>query len=67
DPRVEVWQSTKTAARLQAVAAAVPDSRPVLLRLDWQAGHGVGDTKAQGQAERADVLAFLLWQFGMSR
>ncbi|MFN7510480.1 MAG: prolyl oligopeptidase family serine peptidase, partial [Betaproteobacteria bacterium] len=47
DPRVEVWQSTKTAARLQAVAAAVPDSRPVLLRLDWQAGHGVGDTKAQ--------------------
>ena len=67
DPRVEVWQSTKTAARLQAVAAAVPDSRPVLLRLDWQAGHGVGDTKAQRQAERADVLAFLLWQFGMSR
>ncbi|MCA3217124.1 MAG: prolyl oligopeptidase family serine peptidase [Burkholderiales bacterium] len=67
DPRVEVWQSTKTAARLQAVAAAVPDSRPVLLRLDWQAGHGVGDTKAQWQAERADVLAFLLWQFGMSR
>jgi prolyl oligopeptidase len=45
----------------------VPDSRPVLLRLDWQAGHGVGDTKAQRQAERADVLAFLLWQFGMSR
>jgi len=35
--------------------------------LDWQAGHGVGDTKAQRQAERADVLAFLLWQFGMSR
>ncbi|MCA3219340.1 MAG: S9 family peptidase [Burkholderiales bacterium] len=67
DPRVEVWQSTKTAARLQAAVASVPDARPVLLRLDYSAGHGVGDTKAQRQAERADVLAFLLWQFGVSK
>jgi prolyl oligopeptidase len=67
DPRVEVWQSTKAAARLQAAVANVPDARPVLLRLDYTAGHGVGDTKAQRQAERADVLAFLLWQFGVSK
>lgn len=67
DPRVEVWQSTKAAARLQAAAANVADARPVLLRLDYAGGHGVGDTKAQRQAERADVLAFLLWQFGLSK
>jgi prolyl oligopeptidase len=66
DPRVDVWHSSKTAARLQAVAATLPAPPVVLLRLDWQAGHGVGDTKAQRQAERADVLAFLLWQFGMT-
>ena len=67
DPRVEVWQSTKTAARLQAAAVGVAGARPVLMRLDWQAGHGIGDTKAQRQAERADVLAFLLWQFGVAQ
>ncbi|HEU0199667.1 MAG TPA: prolyl oligopeptidase family serine peptidase [Burkholderiaceae bacterium] len=60
DPRVDVWQSTKAAAALQA---ATSSGRPVLLRLDYDAGHGVGDTKKQIRAERADVLAFLLWQF----
>jgi len=67
DPRVEVWHSTKAAARFQAASAGVSNARPVLLRLDWQAGHGIGDTKAQRQAERADVLAFLLWQFGLAK
>jgi prolyl oligopeptidase len=61
DPRVEVWQSTKTAARLQQ---ATTGGRPVLLRLDYDSGHGIGSTKAQRNAERADILSFLLWQFG---
>jgi prolyl oligopeptidase len=61
DPRVEVWESTKTAARLQQATAS---GKPVLLRLDYESGHGVGSTKAQRNAERADILAFLLWQFG---
>lgn len=61
DPRVEVWHSTKMAARLMAASTS---GRPVLLRLDYDAGHGVGSTKAQQQAERADVYAFLLWQMG---
>jgi prolyl oligopeptidase len=61
DPRVEVWHSTKMAARLQAASTS---GRPVLLRLDYDAGHGVGSTKAQQQAERADIYAFLLWQLG---
>jgi prolyl oligopeptidase len=63
DPRVEVWQSAKMAARLQAATAAVPNANPVLLRLDYDAGHGVGTTRNQRNAELADVYAFMLWQF----
>jgi len=62
DPRVEVWHSTKAAARLMA---ATGSGRPVLLRLDYAAGHGIGDTKAQVLDQRADVFSFLLWQMGM--
>lgn len=63
DPRVEVWQSTKTAARLMA---ATTSGKPVLLRLDFDAGHGVGSTKTQQFEERADMYAFLLWQMGVA-
>lgn len=61
DPRVEVWNSTKTAARLMAASSS---GKPVLTLLDWQAGHGIGSTKAQQLQERADVFSFLLWQMG---
>jgi len=64
DPRVEVWNSGKTAARLQAAQKNVPDARPALLRLDLQAGHGVGSTVTQRQAQAADIQAFMLWQMG---
>jgi prolyl oligopeptidase len=63
DPRVEVWQSTKTAARL---ARASTSGRPVLLRIDADTGHGVGDTKAQQLTELTDMMLFLLWQFGLA-
>lgn len=62
DPRVEVWNSTKAAARLQAANAG---PAPVLLRLDWDAGHGIGNTRAQQMAERADLYAFMLWRLGV--
>jgi prolyl oligopeptidase len=62
DPRVEVWESTKTAARLQA---ATSSGKPVLLRLDYDAGHGIGNTKRQQFEELADWFAFLLWQMGV--
>lgn len=62
DQRVEVWNSTKTAARLQASTSS---GRPVLLRLDYQAGHGVGSTREQVLGERADLFAFALWQMGV--
>jgi len=62
DPRVEVWHSTKTAARLMA---ATTSGKPVLLRLDYDAGHGIGSTKQQQMRERADIFAFMLWQMGV--
>jgi prolyl oligopeptidase len=62
DIRVDVWQSAKFAARL---AAAQKGGRPVLLRLDYDAGHGAGGTRRQGQEQQADVWSFFLWQFGL--
>ena len=62
DPRVEVWNSTKTAARL---LAASKSGKPVLLRLDYDSGHGIGSTKSQVLDERADTFAFALWQMGV--
>ena len=62
DPRVEVWNSTKTAARLLAASSS---GKPVLLRLDYDSGHGIGSTKAQVLDERADLFAFTLWQMGV--
>jgi prolyl oligopeptidase len=62
DPRVEVWESTKTAARMMA---ATGSKKPVLLRLDYEAGHGIGNTKSQQQEERADLYSFLLWNMGV--
>ncbi len=61
DPRVDVWHSGKVAARLQA---ATRSGKPVLLRLDMQAGHGMGSTATQRNAMAADIFAFLLWQMG---
>jgi prolyl oligopeptidase len=62
DPRVDAWQAAKMAARLQA---ATSSGKPVLLRIDYDAGHGMGSTKRQGYEETADSAAFLLWQAGV--
>jgi prolyl oligopeptidase len=61
DPRVEVWQPAKMAARLQA---ATSSGRPVLLRIDPEGGHGFGSTAGQRNSLLADELAFLLDQLG---
>jgi prolyl oligopeptidase len=62
DGRVEPWMSYKMAARLQA---ANPHGQPVLLRVDSDAGHGIGTSLASAVAEQADRLAFLFWKLGM--
>jgi prolyl oligopeptidase len=60
DPRVPPWEPGKFAARLQQVGAPL-----VLLRVDYEAGHGIGSTRAQALEELADTMAFFLWQFGV--
>jgi hypothetical protein len=45
DPRVDVWHSAKAAARLQA---GQQQRQARLLRLDGQAGHGMGSTAQPG-------------------
>lgn len=57
DPRVVVWQATKMAARLQA---ATTSDRPILLRVEYQGGHGMGSTRRQTDEELADRFALLL-------
>ena len=62
DPRVAPWQAAKMAARLQA---STNSGKPVLLRVDYDAGHGLGSTKTQRDGEQADEIAFLFWQLGV--
>ncbi|MEP7083893.1 MAG: prolyl oligopeptidase family serine peptidase, partial [Betaproteobacteria bacterium] len=64
DARVDVWHSLKMAARLQAAGASLPEARPALLRLDYEAGHGSGNTREQHWQQLADMWSFILWQTG---
>ncbi len=59
DPRVAPFHPAKMAARLQAATAS---GKPVLLRVDFDAGHGMGSTRAQQDQESADTYAFILAQ-----
>jgi prolyl oligopeptidase len=59
DPRVAPFHPAKMTARLQA---ATTSGKPILLRVDYDAGHGFGSTRAQKDREAADTYAFLLWQ-----
>ena len=62
DIRVPVSETLKTGARFQQ---ATTSGRPVLLRLEFDSGHGQGSTRAQAQARTADIWTFMLWQFGV--
>jgi len=61
DSRVDPMHARKFAARMQA-ATAEPDERPVLLRVESRAGHGVGKPAWKQADEAADTWAFVLWQ-----
>jgi prolyl oligopeptidase len=61
DPRVASWEPAKMAARLEA---ATTSGKPVLLRVDYEAGHGFGSTKTQQQQLVGDIFSFCFWQLG---
>jgi len=61
DHRVAPWMTGKLAARL---LASTTSGKPILVRIDPDAGHGIGSTRDQAYAERADVWSFYLAAFG---
>lgn len=63
DPRVTSWMLTKMTARLQAANAS---SNPILLRVDFDAGHGIGSNRTQALKLQADEFTFLGWRLGMA-
>jgi prolyl oligopeptidase len=63
DGRVNPAHTRRMTARLQA---ATVSGRPVLARFSAASGHGMGTALSERIAQRADVLAFLLDQLGIS-
>ena len=48
----------------KGVQAASTSGKPILLRVDYDAGHGFGSTKRQRNEQNADIYAFLFQQVG---
>jgi prolyl oligopeptidase len=62
DPRVAPWIVAKFIAKLQRSSIS---GKPVLLRVEFDAGHGMlGSSRRQAEALVTDEYAFLLWQLG---
>lgn len=59
DSRVSPWQGAKLVARLESASTS---GKPVLLRVDPEAGYGGGVTRGQRDEELADIYSFLTWQ-----
>ncbi|HLK07092.1 MAG TPA: prolyl oligopeptidase family serine peptidase [Candidatus Angelobacter sp.] len=64
DTRVDPMHAVKMAALLQAEAAN-DSERPILLRVDSKAGHGVGKPITKLVDDAVDVWSFLFWQLGV--
>jgi prolyl oligopeptidase len=64
DPRVAPWEAMKMTARLQK---ATSSGKPVILRVETDAGHGLGSTRQQRDVETADTYAFILAETGDAR
>jgi len=46
------------------MAAATGSGKPVLMRVEFEGGHGVTTTAGQRNAELAAQFAFVLWNTG---
>jgi prolyl oligopeptidase len=63
DRRVAPWMTAKMAARMMKASTS---GKPVLVRIDTDAGHGVGSTRDQRFREVADVWSFFLAAGGVT-
>ncbi|MCB0412221.1 MAG: prolyl oligopeptidase family serine peptidase, partial [Bdellovibrionales bacterium] len=59
--RVNPYQSKKMAARMQALES----KNPVLLKVNFGAGHGRGTKRSDRISQQADVFAFLFKELGL--
>jgi prolyl oligopeptidase len=51
------------AARFEA---STTSGRPILFRVNYDAGHGITDTVAQQVSDWTDIFTFFYWNFGDS-
>jgi len=65
DTRVDPMHAKKMTALMQAQAGNGAD-RPILLRLDTKAGHGVGKPIGKLLEDDTDFWSFVFWQLGIS-
>jgi prolyl oligopeptidase len=66
DSRVDPMHAKKMAALMQAEASnGQSRERPILLRIEPKAGHGVGKPITKQIEELTDVYSFLFWQLGV--
>ncbi len=61
DPRVPAWETYKMVARLQASGSP----NPVLMRVTYDAGHGIGASLSQRDQQNTDVMIFLFDRLGV--
>ena len=65
DTRVHPLHARKMAAAMQAATGSDPASKPILLQVERDGGHGRGKPMRLRVAESADRWAFIFWQTGI--
>ena len=61
DPRVPAWETFKMVARLQATGSP----NPVLMRVGYDSGHGIGASLSERDRRTADAYTFLFDRLGV--
>jgi oligopeptidase B len=64
DSQVPYWEAAKFAAKLRALKT---DTNPLLLKTNFDAGHGGASGRYDALHETAFNWAFVLWQVGISK
>ena len=64
DSQVACWEPAKYAARLRTLKT---DDNPLLLSINLEAGHGGASGRYDALRERAEVLTFMLVQWGLAQ
>jgi prolyl oligopeptidase len=62
---IRVWMCGRALKYASRLADAQKGQQAVLLRLDYEAGHGAGSGADQAIQRTADLQAFMLWHMGV--